>query len=211
MGGEKGSPPGPSQQVTSGEIADQNALAALVNQETQQSNQLFNLTEPGLGAAENFYQTLQSGDPGAIMRAIAPAAQQQTQAAQGATSNILANAPAGGEKNLALEQVQANRASGIASTATGASLGANNALGQLAGQGIGESQQGASIATSGLGTSLSGWQGLGNLQIEGQQLQMEQKGQELGALGGLAGDASQLGAAGISSQGGKALATALAA
>jgi hypothetical protein len=208
----KGSTPGPSQQVTSGETADQSALAALVGQQTQQSNTLFNLTEPGLVQSENFYESLASGDPGAIMRATAPTAQAANQAATGAKANIMANDPAGGEKNLALEQADLGRASSIASTASSASLGANNALGSLAGQGIGESQQGAGIASSALGTSLSGWQGLGSLQLQGQQLQMEQKGQQLGSLGALAGDASSIGAAGASGKGaGKAAATLLAA
>lgn len=188
----KGSTPGPSQQVTAGETADQNALASLIGQQTQQSNQLFNLSEPGLVQAENFYQTLASGDPGSIMRATAPEAQQTAQATSGARANIMANDPAGGEKNLALEQTDINRGAQIASTASGASLGANNALGQLAGQGIGESQQGASLASSAAGQSLSGWNSLGGLQLQGQQLQMEQKGQELGAFGSLAGDATML-------------------
>ena len=144
MGG-KGSTPGPQQNVTQGETQDQSALAQLVNQSTQQSNQLYNLTEPGLASAENFYQTLSAGDPAAIMRAVAPTAQAASQAQQGANANIMANDPAGGEKNLALEQSNIARQSQIASTASGASLNAPNALGQLAGQGIGESQQGASI------------------------------------------------------------------
>jgi hypothetical protein len=210
--GKGSSTPGPSAAVTSGDTADQTALAALVNQQAQQSNQLYNLTEPGLVQSENWYQELASGDPGAVMRALAPTAQAANQAETGARANIMANDPAGGEKNLALEQADLGRAGAIASTASSASLGANNALGSLAGQGIGESQQGAGIASSALGTSLSGWQGLGGLQLQGQQLQMEQKGQQLGAFGSLAGDASSIGAAGASGKGaGKAAATLLAA
>jgi len=211
MGGEKGSPPGPSPQVTQGIVTNENVLSSLIGQETQESNQLFNLAMPGFVQEMNYEQSLASGQPGAVTRAIAPQAQQIAQVAQGATGNIMANDPAGGEKNLALEQVQAQKAGQIGATATNAIQAANKSLGNLSAQGIGEAQGASGQAISGAGTGISGYGTLGNLQIEGQQLQMEQKGQELGALGGLAGDASQLGAAGISSQGGKALATALAA
>lgn len=179
---------GPSSDVTSGMAADQSALAQLVNQQTKQSSQLYNLTEPGLVQSENFFETLASGDPGAIMRAIAPTAQAESSAAAGAKSNIMANAPAGGEKNLALEEVDVNRAAGIAKTASGASLTANDSLGKLASQGIGESQQGASIASGALGTSLSGFSSLGGMELQGQQIQAQEKGQTLGAVGGLLGD-----------------------
>jgi hypothetical protein len=148
---------------------------------------------PALTQATNYYENLASGDPGSIMRAIAPQAQQINQATTGAISNIQANDPAGGEKNLAIEQAQLGRAGGIASTATGAVQSANQSLGQLSGQGISGAQSGESLATSGLGTGIQGFGTLGGLQLQSQQLQMEQKGQELGAFGGLAGDASQLG------------------
>ena len=95
----KGSTPGPSQQVTSGETADQSALAALVGQQTQQSNTLFNLTEPGLVQSENFYESLASGDPGAIMRATAPTAQ----ASAGLTVTTPARGLVPGAKVLAPE------------------------------------------------------------------------------------------------------------
>jgi len=123
------------------------------------------------------------------MRAIAPQAQQINQAATGARSNIMANAPAGGEKNLALEQVDVNRAGGVASTATGAVQSANSSLGQLAGQGIGESISAAGTGIGALSSGDTALSSLGGLQLQGQQIQMEQKGQQLGALASLAGDA----------------------
>jgi len=182
----------PSPQVTSGMTADQNALAALVNQQTQQSDQLFSLTEPGLVTAENYYQTLASGDPGAIMRAIAPQAQQTSQAAAGAKKNIMDNAPAGGEKNLALEQVDVNRGAQIAGSASGAVQAAPASLGKIAGQGIGESQTATGLASGALGQSLSGWSSLGGMQLQEQQIQAQEKGQQLGAASSAASDAAMM-------------------
>jgi hypothetical protein len=201
---------GVSPSVSNGLLSDENALVSLAGQQAGNSQQLFNLAEPGLQTAENYYSTLASGDPGAIMRAIAPTAQAANQAAQGASSNIMANAPAGGEKNLALEQVDVNRGAQIASTASGATTGAPNALATLAGQGIGESTAAAGTGISGLSAGASALSSLGGLQLQGQQLQMEQKGQELGAFGGLAGDASQLGTGAMQKGGDLALAGAFA-
>ena len=190
--GKGGGTPGISSSVSSGEAKDQTALASLINQQTQESQSLFDLAAPGLSQAENYYQTISSGDPGAIMRADAPVSQQISQATTGAKKNIMDNAPAGGEKNLALEMADVNRGAQIASNASGTVQAANESLGKLGTSGVSQAQSGASIATSGIGTSLSGFQGLGSLQLQSQQLQMEQKGQELGAFGSLAGDATEL-------------------
>lgn len=194
--------------VQSGISQDESALTSLIGQETNQSQQLFDLGAPALTQATNYYENLASGDPGSITRAIAPQAQQINQAETGAIASIQANDPAGGEKNLAIEQAQLGRAGGIASTATGAVQSANQSLGQLGGQGISGAQSGESLATSGLGTGIQGFGTLGGLQLQSQQLQMEQKGQELGAFGGLAGDASQLGSASMNKGGMMALAAA---
>src|SRR5271170_790849 len=88
--------------VTSGLQNNENQLLQIANQQNTNAQQLYSLTEPGLGTAESFYSKLASGDPMAIQQAIAPAAQQITQASEGATKNIMETTPAGGEKNLAL-------------------------------------------------------------------------------------------------------------
>src|ERR1700722_13786783 len=121
----KGSEPGPSAAVTSGEAQDQTALAALVNQQTQQSQSLFDLAAPGLAQTEQYNESLASGQPGSVMRAIAPQAQQIAQATTGAKANIMANDPAGGEKNLALEQADANRGAQIGNLASSSVQAAN--------------------------------------------------------------------------------------
>lgn len=204
----KGQTPGVSSSVSSGISQNETALSNLVGQETQQSQQLFNLAAPGFAQAEDYYQSLASGNPAAITRAIAPTAQASAQAQQGANANIMANDPAGGEKNLALEQSNIARQQQIAGAASGASTAANQSLGQLAGQGIGESQTASGQASQGLSAGISGYGTLGNLQLSGQQLQMEQKGQQLGVMGGLVGD---VGSVAGSQQGGKSALDALAA
>ena len=155
-------------------------------------------------------ETLAAGDPGSIQRAVAPQAQQIAQAAQGADANIMANAPAGGEKNLALEQVDVNRGAQIGNATSGAVQSAYQSLGNLAGQTIPEALGGQSAASGSLSAGISGFGTLGGLQLQSQQLQMEQKGQELGAFGSLGGDAAQLGTGAMQKGGDLALAGALA-
>lgn len=180
-------------------LSNETAMVKLAQEQEKNSQTLFNLTEPGLVQSENYYETLASGDPGAIMRAIAPGAQQVSEATAGAKSNIMANSPAGGEKNLALELTDVNRGAQVGQMAAGATLKAPDALAKLSGQGIGESQSAAGIASSTYGSANSGLASLGQLNIQDQQLQMEQKGQSLGALGSLGGDVTGfLGALGSS-------------
>lgn len=185
--------------VSQGMLKNESALVAIAQEQAANSQQLYSLTEPGLQTAETWYQDLAAGDPAAILRATAPANQQVAQAATGAKANILANDPAGGEKNLALENVDVSRGAQVASNVSGATLSAPNALGQLAGQGIGEGTASAGQATGALTAANTSLGNLQSLTFQGQQLQMEQKGQTLGAFGSLAGDATQLGVSAIDS------------
>lgn len=153
----------------------EDALTKLVTQQAGNAESLYNLTEPGLVQAENFYSTLASGDPSAIMRATAPTAQAASSAAAGARANIMANAPPGGEKNLALEKVDIDRAAQIAKTSSGASLGAENALAKLGTEGVGLSERATGAAVGAAG----GLSGLGSMRLQSQQQQMEQKGQSM--------------------------------
>ena len=180
MGGK-----GLSDSVQQGMLSNQSALVQIAQQQAANSEQLYGVTEPGLATAENFYQDLATGDPSAIMRAISPAAQQVSSAATGAKQQILQNAPAGGEKNLALEMVDVNKGAKIGDIASSSFLNAPNALAQLAGQGVGESISAAGTGISGYGTAN---QGLGQLG----QLQVEQKGAQLGALSSIVGTAGTL-------------------
>ena len=179
---------GLSSDVQSGMLQNQNALVQLAQQQASRSGQLFNATFPGLQSAEQFYGSLASGSPYAISTATAPAVAQIAAATQGAKQNILNNAPAGGEKNLAIEQADVNQGAEVGKTATSAFLGAPNALASLAGQGVGESISSAGTAIGGYNSANNALGNLGNLQIQ-------QKGAQLGALTSLGSDAATLGAA----------------
>ena len=185
MGGKS---QGLSPEVQAGELANSTALTQIAQQQAATGQQLFNEVNPGMVSAENFSQTLASGDPYAISRAISPATQQISQATAGAKQNIMQNAPSGGEKNLALEQASVSQGAEVGKAATGSFLNSFNSLAQLAGQGTGES-------ISAAGTGISGFsaanQGLGQLGTQ----QIQQKGAQLGALTSLGSDAATVGAA----------------
>lgn len=182
-------------------LANESALVNIASQQANQGSQLFQTAFPGVQQAENFYGTLASGDPYAIARAISPAVKQVNEATAGAKQNILTNAPAGGEKNLAIEQADVAQAGKISDLATGGFLNSFNALGALGGQNIGQSISSANTAVSGLGSANQALGNLGNLQLQQYQIQQQAKGSTLGALSSLgagifegAGAAGSLGA-----------------
>jgi hypothetical protein len=172
----------------SSEQSNASALVSLAQGQAANANTLFNESNPGMVQAENFNQTLASGDPYAISRAISPASQQISEATQGAKKNIMNNSPSGGEKNLALEQADVSQGAEVGKTATGSFLNSFNALSSLAGQGTGESISAAGTGISGFSSANSALGQIGSQQIQ-------QKGAQLGALTSLGGDAATLGAA----------------
>ena len=178
-------------------MSNENALVNIALQQNANAQQLYSLTEPGLSTAEQFYQTLATGDPSQIFRSISPAAGQIAAQSQGAISNIMSSAPPGGEKNLAIEEAIANRGSTIGSLGAQSYLQAPTMLTQLAGQGLNESQAAANAATTGYGSASTSLGNLGQLQIQNQELAVEQKGQALGTFGSLASSGAELGAAAI--------------
>lgn len=177
---------GLSSSVTAGEQANSNALVGIAQGQANNANQLFQMAFPGMQQSENFAQTLSTGDPYAIAKATAPATQQISQATAGAKQNIMNNAPAGGEKNLALEQADVQQGSQVGSVASQGYLNSFNTLAQLGGAGVGLSNSASSGATSAYGASSQTLSNLGNQQVE-------QKGASLGALGSLAGAAASAG------------------
>jgi len=152
-------------------------------QQSNNSQALFNQSMPAFQQAQSHYENLASGNPYAISQAIAPVAQQADAAAAGATQNILQNGPAGGEKNLALDQVSVNKGATVGNAATQGYNGAFNALGTIGAQGIGMGQTSAGQATQGYSSA-------GGMALQEQGLQVQQKGNTLGALSSLAGDAT---------------------
>jgi len=189
-------------------LANETALTKIAGQQATNAEQLYQVAEPGFQKAEDFYRAIASGDPGAISRAIAPEAQMINEASSGAKANILATAPAGSEKNLALEMTDVNKGAEIGKAAGGAYTGSFNALGQLAGQGVGESISAAGTGISGFSSASSGLAQLGQLNIQDKQLQMQQKGQSLGGFGDLLSTAGSIAG---SQQGGASLLDAFAA
>jgi len=173
--------------VSSAETNASNALVALANQQQGQGNQLFTASFPGFQTAEDFYDSLASGDPYAVFNAIAPVTQQVDLATAAAKKNILQNGPPGGQTNLAIEQADVNRGAQVGNLATSAYLGAPNALAQLASQGVGESlsSTGQAISAQSAGAQAIGQ--LGSQQLQAQQINAEEKGQTFGALSSLAG------------------------
>lgn len=183
MGGGKGG--GSNKQLENSQAGLADQLKSLLSQQQGESSQLFGLAFPGLETSQNFYEGLASGDPGKIAALIAPAAQQVTQAATGAKQNIIANAPAGGEKNLALEQVDVDRGAQVGSLASQGYTSAFSALAQLGGQGVGLGQGAASTAISAGSAAGSQYSNLINEHLQ-------QKGATLGAVGQGASDAASL-------------------
>lgn len=205
MGGKGGDP---AASTESSLTQNSNALISLAQGQQANANQLFSASFPGFSKAESFYTDLASGDPTQIARATAPVAQQADLAAGAAKKNILQNGPAGGEKNLALEQVDVNRGAQVGDAASKGYLNSFNALSSLAGQGIGESQNATGEAISGYSGANSGLNSIGQFQLQAQQLQTEQKGSSLGALSSLGGDAATLGGSAMAKGGSEALAAA---
>lgn len=196
--------------VQSGMLANQTALTGIAEQQAQNAEQLYKTSEPGFQQAEQFYGDLATGDPGAIMHAIAPAAQQINEASTGAKKNILENAPSGGEKNLALEMTDVNKGAEVGKVGASGYTGSFNALAQLAGQGVGESISAAGAGTSAYSAGSQTLGSLGSLNIQDKQLQMQQKGQTMGGLGELAQAGAGAAAGAMSGGGWEGALTALA-
>lgn len=176
---------GSSTATTAGIQSDTTALTQIALGQAQNANSLFQSSMPGFQTAESFYSALASGDPYAIARATAPENQQITAASTSAKQNIQNNNPAGGEKNLALENVDVSQGAQVGKAATSGYTGSFNALAQLSGQGVGEALGGTSQAITGLNSANSGLSTIAGLQAE-------QKGNSLGAFASLGGDAATL-------------------
>ena len=174
--------------VQAGELANSTALTQIAQAQEKQSQQLFSEANPGFLQSEGFFGSLATGSPSAIATAISPATQQIAKSTAGAKQNIMNNAPSGGEKNLALQQADVSQGAQVGQAATGSFLNSFSALGQLAGQGTGESISGAGTAISGYSSANQGLNALG-------QQQIQQKGAQLGALTSLGSDAATVGAA----------------
>ena len=156
------------------ETSNADALTSIATQQNSNAQTLFNQSLPGYEQANQFYETMASGDPYAIARATAPAAQQIAKATAGAKANIMNNAPAGGTKALALENADVSQGAQVGKVASEGYLGSFNALAKLSGQGIGASKEMTVQAMQGYGAA-------SQIQSGVIQQNMQQKGQTLGA------------------------------
>jgi hypothetical protein len=156
------------------ETSNADALTQIATSQNADAQTLFNQALPGYEQANQFYETMASGDPYAIARAASPATQQIAQATAGAKDNIMNNSPAGGTKVLALENADVSQGAQVGRVASEGYLGSFNALAKLSGQGIG-----ASNAMT--GQAMQGYNAASQIQSGIIQQNMQQKGQTLGA------------------------------
>jgi hypothetical protein len=180
MGSSKGGASNTQIEASQSKLADQ--LTSLYSQQEGQSSQLFNLAFPGMQQSENFYSALASGSPDLISKVIAPAAQQLQQQSAGAKQQIMSSAPAGGEKNLALEQVNVNQGAQLGALASQGYTGSFNALAEMGGRGVGLSQSGAQTAISAANSANSTYSNLW-------QEHTQDKGATMSMFGGLGSSA----------------------
>lgn len=178
------------------QIATQNNLTAeqvaLGQSQDKRSQELYNLTEPGLKTAEDFYKHLASGDKGAIQRSTAPATEQIAGNYEQAVKNLSENMPRGGAKDLAVQEAEISKSGAIGSTEANAYLGAFPALASLAQGGIGLSINEVTQALSAFSGASSSNQAAANMQGAGKAQTLG----FLGSLGGAAGEAAGGGAFG---------------
>lgn len=181
-GGGKGGSSGPTNsQLETSQVGLADQLTSILKQQGGESQQLFNLAFPGMQQSEQFYSALASGSPDLIAKVTAPAAQQVQAASTGAKKNILQTSPAGGERNLALEQVDVNQGAQLGALASQGYTGSFNALSSMGQSGVGLGQGAAGTAISAGGAA---GQGYGNVIQE----KIQQKGATLGAVGQGVGD-----------------------
>ena len=182
-GGKGGAPSNP--QLEQSQTTVNNQLAQMLGQQGQQSQQLFNLAFPGMQQADQFYGALASGSPNLLAAVTAPAAQQIQQQTAGAKENILRTAPAGGEKNLAIENADVAQGAQLGALASQGYTSSFNALASLGGHGVSLGQGAAGTAISAGSAASQGY---------GQTIQenIQQKGQTLGAIGGLGSDVASM-------------------
>jgi hypothetical protein len=157
----------------------------IAKQQQQNAQREFNASYPGFQTAENYYQTLASGDPSAIARSIAPATQQINAQAEANKQRINQDTARGGAKNLALAENEINKGAQIGNASTQSFLQAFQSLAGLAGQGIGQSNQATGLATGALSAAGNQYSQIANQQAEG-------KAAQLGFFSSLAGSGAEL-------------------
>ena len=181
---------GPSKKVKQQQLDISGEQLDIARTGAAREEQLFGTTFPGLGIAEKYYQSLASGDPDEIFRAIAPATEQITSASEQAKERIRTTMPRGGESRVAQEYADIGAAGQVGSLATKAYTSAFPALASLATSGIGLSINEMANAIASMSGAAETTGRIGDQQAAGKEALMS-------SLGGMAGMAGTLGAAGI--------------
>lgn len=182
-----GKPSGEDQQLQQSQAHLADVMSQTGQQSAQQGSALFNLALPGLQKAQSYYGKLSSGDPNALATANAPAIQSITGQSNESLKRIFQDAPRGGAKDLAIADADLSKGAQISNLTTGSYLGSFPSLAQLGGQNV-------SQGTAATGTGLQGMNAAANQYGQLQQINMEQKSQQMGFITSLAGAAA--GAAG---------------
>lgn len=178
----------PSTKAQEQTAASQTALA---QDQQKKSDQLFELSFPGVQKASDYYTKLSTGDPSEIQRAIAPGVQQITNARDQAKKNIMSQTPRGGEQNLALSEADINAASAIGGAGLQAYESSFPALASLGQGGLG-------ISINEVANALAGFSGASHTEANIANQQAAGKAATLGFWGSLAGAGAELGSAGMS-------------
>jgi len=159
------------QEITQGQLGSE-------QQQQAQSSQLYNLTEPGLQTAENYYKQLASGNPQSIQTATAPATEAIAGNYNQAVKNIQQNMPRGGAQDLAVQEAEISKAGAIGGTQAQAYLGAPTALANLAQGGIG-------LSVNEMTQALSAFSGASSSNTSAANMSGAGKAETLGFLGSL--------------------------
>jgi len=157
---------------------------SVAQQQQNRSDQLFNLTEPGLQAAESFYTLLSKGDPTSIARATAPATEAVANRYEQSKKEMEFDLPRGGTKDLAIEEADISKAGAVGGIEANAYLSSFPALANLAGQGIG-------LSLGEVSSALSAFSGASSSNQAAAQMSGAGKAQTLSFLASLGSSASQ--------------------
>jgi hypothetical protein len=175
---------GPSSSTTQTEKNLTEDQIALAKKQDDRSQQIFDLSLPGLKTATAHYTKLASGDPNAISTEVGPGTQKIAEEFDSAKQSISETTPRGGARDLALQEADISKAGAIGNVTNQAYEGAFPALAALSGKGVGLSINEMSNAIAAFGGASNTAANLANQQEAG-------KAATLGFIGSLAGSGAE--------------------
>ena len=123
----------------------------LGEKQDKRSEDIYNLSMPGLKTSTQHYSDLASGDPTAIARAVGPGTQQISQQFDKQKEKIGEAMPRGGARDLAMEETDISKAGAVGDTINKSYEGSFDKLANLAGKNMGLSINDVSNAISAFG------------------------------------------------------------